>query len=319
MERLLAPTHQAPARVAGLFAMFGASWILLGDIALSLQSGDPVNLLTAEVGKGLMFVLLTAVLIHWLVGREMRNRAKAEAAVQRAWIARAQTQRAEALGRLSAGIVHDFNNVLTIVEVSSAALLDDPELRPDQRSILADLSSAGRSGQALVKQISHFSRGEMPSARRVDAVELLNAFVPLLRHVVGRPVRIEYSPPDEPLLLDIAPTHLEQVLLNLASNARDAMPEGGTLSISASRRPGPESDRAGIVRFVVADTGVGMRPETLARCTEPFFSTKQGASNAGLGLATVHSIVGQMDGKVHIESEEGVGTTFTIDLPAAAD
>jgi signal transduction histidine kinase/CheY-like chemotaxis protein len=221
----------------------------------------------------------------------------------------AQAQKMESLGRLAGGVAHDFNNLLTaILGNIELARLDLPEASPVRQN-LDEVQHASESAQALVRQLLVFGRKQGTEAMVVDLRLALTDATRLLRRLLGEDVKIVLELPDSVVHVKLDPMQLEQVVVNLAVNARDAMPRGGTLSIRVER-PAPA-----VVRLVVSDTGVGMTEEVRARVFEPFFTTKPVGKGTGLGLALVFAVVRQNGGTVNVDSELGRGTTFTIDFP----
>ena len=233
----------------------------------------------------------------------------------------------EAVGRLAGGIAHDFNNIMTVITGFSELLLD-PECPADERAgFVRNIRDAGQRAAALTQQIMAFSRKQM----LVPAVLNLNAVVrdtgTMVKRLVGAGVDFVVSPAPDLLPVRADPTQLGQVLLNLAANARDAMPNGGRLLIATANADlGPEVAAqhedvppGRYVRLSVRDTGVGMTPEVLAQVFEPFFTTKPLGHGTGLGLATVHGIVKQSGGHIEVTSAPGAGTEVRVYLPAVAE
>lgn len=237
---------------------------------------------------------------------EMERREAAQAALL-------QSQKLEALGQLTGGVAHDLNNVLAAVSGSYELLrrrTNDPALL---RLVALGEKGAERAA-ALVRQLLAFARREALQPILVDPVALLGQIETLARHAVGPAVRclLEVEPAVRPVLVD--PQRMEMALLNLAVNARDAMPDGGTLTIAARNTKADD----GHVEISVADTGVGMSAEVLARATEPFFTTKPPGKGTGLGLPSIRGFVEQSGGELTITSKPGAGTVVTIRLPRAA-
>ncbi|MDX2010630.1 MAG: PAS domain S-box protein [Myxococcaceae bacterium] len=237
-------------------------------------------------------------------------------------------ERLEVVGRFAGGIAHDFNNLLTVVDANLDLLrleLRDAGLRgAEQPSLQLVEEVAGASGraQALVKQLLAFSRKQPTLPQRVVVGDLVRRAERLLRRVIGDEVTLKVEVDDEDAAVLADPAQLEQVLMNLAVNARDAMlepgvgrPRGGHLHIRVDRDAGSP----GHVRLVVADNGGGMSPEVQARAFEPFFTTKALGKGTGLGLSTVHGLVEQAGGVTRIESAPGAGTRVTVVLPACDD
>ncbi len=236
-----------------------------------------------------------------------------------------QKQRVEAVGNLAGGVAHDFNNLLTVI-LAGAALAEGevPEAHP-VREALNDISLAARRAASLTRQLLAFARRQPVEPRIVDVNELVLNLDKMLRRLIGEDVELVTlpAPAAEPVLID--PGQMEQVLINLAVNARDAMPAGGTLTLAIGNTvfpqgaaPAPDMPSGVYVALTVQDAGRGMTPEVLAQCFEPFFSTKPHGEGTGLGLATVQSIVQAARGHVTIESAPGTGTTVRVLLPRAA-
>jgi PAS domain S-box-containing protein len=247
-----------------------------------------------------------------MVAAEVADRMRAEEALR-------QAQKMEAVGRLTGGIAHDFNNLLTPImgglEII-AARTDDPRLK---RIAETGLESA-RRGAKLTGQLLAFSRLQRLSMAPVDVAAVISNMKTLLQHTIGREIRIEtrLDPQAGHGICDA--NQLENALLNLAINARDAMPDGGTLTISTSLsriEDEPDLNPGDYISIAVGDTGEGMTPEVLARATEPFFSTKPMGKGTGLGLAQVYGIARQSGGTLRIQSRPGEGTTVTLVLPLA--
>ncbi|MEA2317514.1 MAG: hypothetical protein QOD44_1703, partial [Solirubrobacteraceae bacterium] len=224
----------------------------------------------------------------------------------------AQAQRLESVGQLAGGVAHDFNNLLSVI--LTCVGFAQREL-PSEHPVYDDIEEIGRAADraaALTRQLLMFSRREVVSPQVVDAGALVRNLERLLARTLSERValRIAIGPDIDPVLID--PAQLEQVLVNLAVNARDAMPQGGTLSIAVAAVDGG-------VRITVADDGTGMPPEVRERAFEPFFTTKQAGDGTGLGLATVHGVVTDAGGTVQIDSDVGGGTVVTIFVPAAVE
>ena len=253
-----------------------------------------------------------------------RRRAEAERdALQRQLL---EAQKLESIGRLAGGVAHDFNNLLTVVLSSAAALRED--LAAGRAPALADveaIQAAGERARDLTRQLLSFARRQVIAPEVVDLAPLLRASERLLARVLGEDLalRVELAEGLWPVRCD--PAQLDQVIMNLAVNARDAMPRGGRLTIAAENlaldegaaRARPGASPGPHVALRVSDTGVGMSAEVRRRVFEPFFTTKPPGEGTGLGLATVHGLVRQMGGVIAFESEEGRGTSFEILLPRA--
>jgi PAS domain S-box-containing protein len=222
------------------------------------------------------------------------------------------SQRLEAVGRLAGGIAHDFNNLLTGILSYSDLILQ--ELRPNDpvRSDVEQIRDAGQRAAGLTRQLLAFSRRQLLRPQVVSLNLSIAELEPMLQRLLGAEVSLETALEPELGNILIDPTQVEQALVNLVLNARDAMPAGGRLRI---RTLNVELEGSSYVRLQLSDTGVGMDPATKARIFEPFFTTKHGGGGRGLGLSTVHGIVEQSGGRIAVQSDPGEGTTFTLDFP----
>ncbi len=235
-----------------------------------------------------------------------------------------QSQKMEAVGRLAGGVAHDFNNLLTVVRSQADLVVLDLAPEDPLRGEIEPIRDAADRAAALTRQLLAFSREQVFQPRVVDLNEVLGGMTSLLARTLGEHIHIETHLSEELPAVQVDPVQLEQVLLNLAVNARDAMPEGGRLDVSTSVEeisPTRAEDVAEVepgtyVRIDVTDTGAGMEPETRQRIFEPFFTTKASTGGTGLGLATSYGIVRQSGGSIQVESEPHQGSTFTIRLPA---
>ncbi|MDP2137016.1 MAG: PAS domain S-box protein, partial [Candidatus Didemnitutus sp.] len=237
-----------------------------------------------------------------------------------------QAQKMEAVGQLSGGIAHDFNNIITVIKGRVGLLQQNSGFDWDQAECLDEIAVAAARAAALTQQLLAFSRRQVMQQRDIELQNTVRNIATMLRRVVREDitVRFEYSP--EALWVHADSGMIEQMVMNLAVNARDAMPQGGELAIAtsaivvseeqAARWPMAEAGR--FVRLTVTDTGCGIAPEVLTHIFEPFFTTKKVGEGTGLGLATVYGIVQQHRGGVEVESRIGVGTTFEIYLPRCA-
>jgi signal transduction histidine kinase/ActR/RegA family two-component response regulator len=222
-----------------------------------------------------------------------------------------ETQRLEAVGRLAGGIAHDLNNLLTPILVCAKLV---KEQLPSGHEAVADLDTMTRAAERareLTRQILAFSRRQRLDLRVIDLNAEVRTFHGLLPRLIGEDVKVRLSLAPGPLPVRGDPSQLQQVLMNLAVNARDAMPDGGVLELATS------SEAGGPAVLTVRDSGTGMTEEVKARVFEPFFTTKGVGKGTGLGLSTSHGIVKQHDGEIDVESAPGRGTTFRIALPRA--
>jgi two-component system cell cycle sensor histidine kinase/response regulator CckA len=235
----------------------------------------------------------------------------------------AQSQKMQAIGQLAGGIAHDFNNLLTaMIGFCDLLLLRSRPGDPAFADIMQVKQNANRAAN-LVRQLLAFSRQQSLRPRVLDITDVLAELAHLLRRLIGENIELEFAHGRDLGLVKVDQGQLEQVVINLAVNARDAMADGGRLTIRTANlhqprpvRRGAETMPAGdYVLIEVADTGIGIAPDTLARIFEPFFSTKEVGTGTGLGLSTVYGIVKQTGGFVVVESCLGCGTTFSIYLP----
>ncbi len=234
-----------------------------------------------------------------------------------------QAQKMDAIGRLAGGIAHDFNNLLTIILGSSELVLDELDSRHPLRHDVTAIRESGQRAAALTRQLLAFSRKQVLQPESVNLNMVVARVEQLLRRLIGEDIVLITRPTEELGTVQADPNQLEQVLLNLAVNARDAMPQGGTLIIETANVVLDASyiyARGDVISgpyvlLAVSDTGCGMDRDTQARIFEPFFTTKEAGKGTGLGLATVYGIVQQSGGYIWVYSEVSHGTTFRIYLP----
>jgi signal transduction histidine kinase/CheY-like chemotaxis protein len=235
----------------------------------------------------------------------------------------AQSQKMEAIGQLAGGVAHDFNNLLTVIMSYSAILLDDFEPSDSRRLDIEEITAAARRASALTRQLLAFSRKQMIQPHPTNVNNVIADVEKMLRRLIGEDIRFESTVGADLGLVNIDRGQLEQVLLNLAVNARDAMPEGGLLWIdtanirldSGDTRRQLYAPPGEYVLLSVSDTGTGMSDEVQKRVFEPFFTTKPVGQGTGLGLSTVYGIVKQLGGDLWLQSEPGQGSTFHVYLP----
>ncbi len=238
-----------------------------------------------------------------------------------------RSQKMESIGQLAAGVAHDFNNILTVIQGHSSLLLQGNGLEKTAHRSLQHISVAAERAANLTRQLLLFSRKQLAQPKTVDLNVIIENVASMLRVLLGESITVDLKLADDLAAVDADEGMMEQVLVNLAVNSRDAMPRGGHLTISTMEREVDEryarrirEARAGhFVAFRVSDTGTGMTRETLAHIFEPFFTTKDVGKGTGLGLATVYGIVKQHHGWIEVDTKEGAGATFTILLPAIAD
>ena len=238
-----------------------------------------------------------------------------------------QSQKMESVGQLAAGIAHDFNNMLTIIQGHAGLLLAKAGGNKPQADSAQAIYFASERAAALTRQLLVFSRKNVIQRKLLDLREVVGNMSKMLRRLLGETVELQFVPPASLPLVHGDPGMLEQVLMNLVVNARDAMPKGGRLTVTlepievspAFVEKNPQSRLGAFVCLRVADTGVGMDTALISRIFEPFFTTKEVGKGTGLGLATVYGIVKQHAGWIEVTSEVGRGTTFAVYVPASAE
>ncbi|RMG18388.1 MAG: hybrid sensor histidine kinase/response regulator [Deltaproteobacteria bacterium] len=232
-------------------------------------------------------------------------------------------QRLEAVGRLAGGIAHDFNNVLSVIVASADLVRRHLGDASPALAHLEDIHAAADRAAALTRQLLAFSRRQVLAPRVVDLRRTVEQLRRLIERLIGEDIEVHYALPDAPMPVEVDVAQVEQVLLNLAVNARDAMPGGGHLSIELSHAfieagasfEGEQPAEGAYVRLSVSDDGCGMEPEVLAHIFEPFYTTKAPGQGSGLGLSTVYGIVKQSGGYIRVRSQPRIGTRFDILFP----
>ena len=237
-----------------------------------------------------------------------------------------QSQKMEAIGQLAGGVAHDFNNILAIIQMQAELSRLGGSTSEERLTSLDEIQTAANRGANLTRQLLLFSRRQRPQPREIDLSDSITAMTKMLRRILSDQIQIQLKYAPQPLIVQADAGMLDQVLMNLTLNSRDAMPNGGQLVIetaavdiddlaalqSLEARPGS------FARLSVSDSGSGITPEVLPRIYEPFFTTKDVGKGTGLGLATVFSIVQQHQGWIEVASEPGCGTSFHIYLPRVA-
>ncbi len=255
-----------------------------------------------------------------LLEAEIRERERAQDALERSEQQLRQSQKMEAVGRLAGGIAHDFNNLLTAISGYSDFLMTDIDRTDPRREDVREIKKAATRAAALTAQLLAFSRRQIRQPRPLDLNAVLTGLDRMLRRVIGEDVRIDWQPSDSLGSVLADPSEIEQVLVNLIVNASDAMPSGGTITVRTSRASIHGNAHAQLVAgsyvcLTVSDTGSGMDANTRSQIFEPFFTTKEPGKGTGLGLSTVYAIVQHLHGAIEVETRLEQGTTFTIHLP----
>jgi signal transduction histidine kinase/ActR/RegA family two-component response regulator len=296
--------------------------VLLAPVFVS-QLADQVPRLVGPLSMNAMVGVLASLYMHHRNGVEADRRRALLAELgerERLEDRLRQAQKLEALGKLAGGIAHDFNNVLMVI-LGNAALLQRRDASPE----VLRIESAASSAAALTRQLLAFGRRAVIEPTVLDVGTVVGESVEMVRRLIGEQVVVEHDLPVETLAARLDRAQIEQVLINLATNARDAMPEGGTLRIELEAvtlgptHPtlAPDAAPGRYVCISVSDEGIGMDPTTRERIFEPFFTTKEKGSGTGLGLASVFGSVSQAGGFIRVWSEPGHGTRFELFFPRA--
>ncbi len=306
------------------------------SITQRLGSSDSLVILKKPFDHVEALQLAHALTNKWNLARQAALRvdeleqmvAERTAALEAAQEQRRQAYKMEAVGRLAAGIAHDFNNLLTVIQGYSSLQLARLPAESDVAQSLGHISTAAERAASLTRQLLAFSRKQVMQPRLLQLNERLTALEPILRPLLGAHIalRFDLAPGLPPLYADT--TNLDQIILNLTLNARDAMPHDGSILIESALEQVPreripataDSAAPGAhLRITIADTGVGMDEETARHVFEPFFTTKEVGQGTGMGLATVQGIAQQHGGWVEVESAPDQGSAFHVFLPAAAE
>jgi PAS domain S-box-containing protein len=234
-----------------------------------------------------------------------------------------QSQKMEAIGQLAGGVAHDFNNILAVIQMQVELAKIEGNLSPDQAESIDEIQVAANRAANLTRQLLLFSRRHKLQSRELDLSDSITGMTKMLRRILGEDIQIQFRYASQPLLIQADAGMMDQLLMNLTVNSRDAMPDGGQLLIETAAvdfdelaaRQFAQARPGAFVRLSVSDTGCGIPAEIVPRIFEPFFTTKDVGKGTGLGLATVFSIVQQHQGWIGVYSEKGQGTTFHIYLP----
>ncbi len=315
--RILKSGHQSLAFYQDLWSTICAGGVWSGDFINKKKDG---TLYTEEATISPVRDEHGAIINYVAVKRDVTHERELEEQYR-------QAQKMQAIGQLTAGIAHDFNNLLTAI--NGFAELMQSQLSPDDplQEFVEKILSPGRRAAGLVRQLLAFSRKQVIQPQILDLNYVVADMDRMLRHIIGEDIELETILAPELWPVKVDPAQIEQVIVNLAVNARDAMPNGGRLTVEANNvvleedyaAHHPEVEPGEHVLLAVSDTGVGMSHEVQAQIFEPFFTTKEVGKGTGLGLATVYGIVKQSGGHIGVHSEEGHGTTFKVYLPRAEE
>jgi PAS domain S-box-containing protein len=261
------------------------------------------------------------------IGRDISERRRAEADKTRLEARLHQSQKMEAIGRLAGGVAHDFNNILTGITGYSEMMMSSIEGDDPLYADMDEVRKAAERAAGLTAQLLAFSRKQIIDPKVIQPNEVLQASQRMLRRIIGEDIDFIFSPAEDLWPIKVDPVQIDQIFVNLAVNARDAMQAGGKLTIETRNARRVEDDCSTFVGIKpgdytlisVTDSGHGMDADTLAHIFEPFFSTKELGQGTGLGLSTVYGIVKQNGGFIHARSEVGIGTTFEIHFPAVME
>jgi len=318
-----------PARVALLYVFISVVWILVTSELLLIEFHHPVAITSFEILKGMVFVTLSGGVIYWLCKKAcerllrqrelLRESEKQREELQAQLI---QAQKLEAVGGLAGGVAHDFNNILTVI-LSSCHLLRKDAGNGSAQARVSMIETAAERAASLTRQLLAFSRHQVLEVQSLNLNSVIQETAKLLERLLGEDVKLTLSldPKLGNVLADS--TQVVQILMNLAVNARDAMPRGGKLEIETANLEATAEFAAKVpdltlgqkVTLTVRDSGTGIPDEIRDKVFEPFFTTKEAGRGTGLGLSTVYGIVRQSGGAINFQSAPGKGTTFRIYFP----
>jgi PAS domain S-box-containing protein len=259
------------------------------------------------------------------VARDITERKRAEAEREKLWAQLSQAQKMESIGRLAGGVAHDFGNILSTMMLQIGVTMAGPDIDLLIKRALEELQTQAEGAANLIQQLLQFSRRSVMIRKSLDLNNVVANLIKMLGRLIGENISLRFEPHQGVAAVNADVGMMEQVIMNLAVNARDAMPRGGRLTIRIESvdvgekhaEARPEVPPGKFICLSVSDTGCGMDEDTLKHIFEPFFTTKELGKGTGLGLSTVHGIVGQHQGWAEAESELGRGSTFRVFLPAA--
>ncbi len=298
------------------------TWMVASSASYDLVAAQIQRSVLSQLA--LSAALLVAVpIVGFLLARRERRAQDEQRRLERQL---AESQKMEAIGKLAGGVAHDFNNMLTAILGYASMIYEDAGPKSPIQQQALQIRKAAESAATLTQKLLAFSRKQVLQANQVDVASVLDSLVALIRRVIGENITVTTHADDNlwPILAD--PVQVEQSLVNLAINARDAMPNGGTLQITARNAPRPKGERrpdgevkpGDYVQITVTDTGIGMDEATRTRMFEPFFTTKPQGQGTGLGLSTVYGFVRQCGGSISVLSTPGKGTSIELLLPRAS-
>ncbi len=317
-RRLLRHPEQDADAYAAIAVTVNRGRVWSGRVRVRRRDGSAVLMDTTV--SPVQDAMTGAIRHHVAVQRDVTREAAVEEQLR-------QVQKMEAVGMLAGGIAHDFNNLLIAIIGHSDLLLMRHGDNPDVSKHVEEISKAGERARALTGQLLAFSRKQVLRPRALDLGKVLTELAGLLRRVIGEDIELIVEEQSEPRIVEADPSQMEQVVINLATNARDAMPAGGVLELSLEHTTLARRDAEALdglepgpyAVLTVKDNGLGMDEETRARIFEPFYTTKGVGQGTGLGLSTAYGIVRQSGGTIDVESEVGGGTLFRVYLPAVPD
>jgi len=318
-----------PTRVALLYVFISIVWILVSSELVYLELQNTSAITAFEMVKGVLFVAISGGFIYWVCKRAMERLLRQRELLRESERERdelhaqlIQAQKLEGIGRLAGGVAHDFNNILTVI-LSSCHLIRKDAGPGSAQARLSMIETAAERAASLTRQLLAFSRNQVLHIDSINLNPVVQETASLLEKLLGEDVKLTVSL--DPALGNIMadPTQIAQILMNLAVNARDAMPNGGTLEMQTGNLDATADIATRVPRLkvgptivlTVRDNGVGISDEIRTKIFEPFFTTKLPGQGTGLGLSTVYGIVRQSDGTVDVRSVPNQGTTFRVYFP----
>ena len=293
----------------------------------------PERITLWEIGKGLLFIVVSGLIFYWVMRRLLDRLLHSEASLQKSERERvalqrklAQSQKLEGIGRVAGGIAHDFNNILTSI-LSASHLLQSSITDGAARGWIKTIHDAADRGAGLTRQLLFFGHRGKTELKPTDLNEVISGTAGVVKPILPQNVSLDLRLSPQPALVLADDSQLTQVIMNFCINARDAMPNGGKIELRTESVELPETllrehqevKPGTYVLLTVSDTGTGMSPDVLDHIFEPFFTTKPRDKGMGLGLSTVYGIVRQNSGCIDVESEMGCGTTFRVYFPALSE